>query len=84
MTLPFICEKCGTIYSHGAVVTDKSEISDMKCKVCGGTIQQRNSSIDPTPSRKGDVWLWLFAFPWELIILFAFVTCAITLWFKFK
>ena len=62
MAIPYVCAKCGTSFSSGAV-------ESLKCGVCGGPLRERATASDPAPSRKGEGWLWLAAFPWELVAL---------------
>ncbi len=62
MTSPHVCAKCGTSFSAGSV-------TELKCAVCGGVLEPRTSAKDPKPSKTGDAWLWLAAFPWEFILL---------------
>ena len=75
MKAPFLCRKCGTVYSAQAV--EALAVVDAKCRVCGGTLEQRTVPDDPPPSRKGEGWLLFAGFPWEFIAVGAIVAGAL-------
>ena len=62
MTAPFLCAKCGTIYSPESVGEVSPMVAPSNCAVCGGSLTRRVSAQDPAPSTKNDKWFWLFAF----------------------
>jgi len=82
MTAPFLCQKCGMIYPATALGADVADDSDVKCQVCGGKVERRVSAADPFPSRRSEGWLWLVAFPWDIILLVVVVAGAVAAWIK--
>jgi len=82
MNAPFLCQKCGTIYPATALGGDVAGDSDVKCRLCGGELERRVSAADPLPSRKGEGWLWLAAFPWDIVLLVVVVAGAVAAWVK--
>jgi len=77
---PFVCAKCGAVFSARAL--GQPDEAGVICRVCGGELQRRDSAHDPKPSRKGEGWLWLAAFPWELVAVAIALAAALTAWFK--